>query len=102
MLSQADDVVVFVNLSSGQEIRRVFLSGAAIRIAADNAHGTLVVAIADPINRQTTFQIISPSTGTITTLQATSPLLATGLGVSKDGSQLFLGMRQQYALMPNK
>ena len=102
VLSQADDVVVFVNLSSGQEIRRVFLSGAAIRIAADNAHGTLVVAIADPINRQTTFQIISPSTGTITTLQATSPLLATGLGVSKDGSQLFLGMRQQYALMPNK
>jgi len=47
VLSQADDVVVFVNLLTGHEIRRVTLSGSAIRIAADSAHGNLIVAIAD-------------------------------------------------------
>jgi hypothetical protein len=102
VLSQTDDVVVFVNLSTGQEIRRVTLSGLAIRIAPDNTHGALIVAIADSDSRQTTFQTIGVSTGAVATLQATSPLLATGLGVSQDGSNLFVGMRLQYAVMPNK
>jgi hypothetical protein len=102
VLSQADDVVVFVNLANGQEIRRVSLNGMAIRIAPDNTHGTLIIAFADPDNRQTTFQSVNPSTGADTTLQATSPLLATGLGVSQDGSNLFVGMRLQYAVIPNK
>lgn len=102
VLSQADDVVVFVNLSTGQEIRRVTLSGLAIRIAPDDTHGTLIVAVADTDNRQTTFQSVNPSTGADTTLQATTPLLVTGLGVSEDGSNLFVGMRLQYAVIPNK
>jgi len=102
VLSQADDVVVFVNLSTGHEIRRVTLSRQAIRIAPDNAHGALIVAIADTYNRQTTFQKVDPSTGADTTLQAISPLIATGLAVSQDGSNLFVGMRLQYAVIPNK
>jgi len=102
VLSQADDVVVFVNLTTGKEIRRVTLSGSAIRIAADNAHGSLMVAIADTDHRQTTFESINVSTGVISTLQATSPLLVTGLGVSEDGSNLFVGMRLQYAVIPNQ
>ncbi|MFZ0306035.1 MAG: hypothetical protein WAL75_25340 [Terracidiphilus sp.] len=102
VLSQADDVVVFVNLSTGQEIRRVTLSGSPIRIATDSTHGNLIVAVADTDHRQTTFQSIGVSTGAVETLQATSPLLVTGLGVSQDGSNLFVGMRLQYAVIPNK
>lgn len=102
LLSQADNVVVFVNLSTGVEIRRVTLSGFAIRIAPDEADGSLIVATANPALRLTSFQKIDIASGTISTLQTTSPLLATGLGVSPDGTELFVGMRSQYQVLPNQ
>lgn len=102
VLSQADNVVVFVNLSTGQEIRRVSVNNPAIRIAPDDADGSLVVATADTSSRLTRFQSIDVASGTVSNLQTTSDLLATGLGVSSDGTQLFVGMRLKYEVLPNQ
>jgi len=102
VLSQADGIVVFVNLTTGQEIRRVTLNGLPIRIAPDNYHGALIVAVADTFAHLTRFQKIDVVTGTVSTLQTTSTLLVTGLGVSSDGTQLIVGMRSERQVLPNQ
>lgn len=96
LLHQADKTVVFLNTNTGVEMRRVTLSGIPFRIAADNVHGALVVAKADVTAGLTRFESVDPATGTVSQLQASANLLATGFGVSVDGTKVYLANRDQF------
>lgn len=61
------------------------------RLAADEAHGTVGVALADPIN-VVSRRATATTTGVVTRLAGTSPLLAGGFGISPDGTQMYACM----------
>lgn len=88
---QRDRKVVFVDISSGTELRRVQLDGVPFRIAANNATGELIVAYADVGDGKTHFKKIAVATGEATNLSITTPegVLATGLAVSTDGTKVY-------------
>ena len=100
LLHQYDKVVVSVDLATGQEIRRVDLSGYnPFRIVADNANGALIVA--DVEAGLTRFLRVDVATGVVTELQATTDLLAVGLAISADGSKIYAAMRDQFQILSN-
>ncbi len=101
-LSQYDKTLVFVNLASMTEIGRVALQGVPFRIAADETHGTVVVAFADVPAGLTRFAKVDVATGTVTNLTATSNLLSVGLLVSADGANIYAAMRDQLQVLPNQ
>lgn len=100
-LSETERVLIFVDLNTGQEFRRVTLSGAPFRIAADNANGAVIVASADGVTGSTRFTRIAVTTGAITPLTSTTSLLAVGLAVSSDGTKLYCAMRDQLQIIAN-
>jgi hypothetical protein len=91
VIGQFDRVIVFVDIASGTELRRVQLDGNPFRIAANNATGELIVAYADTSDGKTHFKKIAVSTGEVTNLSMTTPegVLATGLAVSSDGTKVY-------------
>ena len=91
VIGQFDRKVVFVDIASGTELRRVQLDGNPFRIAANNATGELIVAYADVSDGKTHFKKIAVSTGEVTNLSMTTPegILATGLAVSTDGANVY-------------
>jgi len=103
LLAQADKKLVVLDLtaSSPQELRRIDLLGIPLRIATNDADGSVIVAFADAFAGLTRFQKINPNTGAVTALSATSSLLCTGFGVSADGTQLFCAMREQFQILSN-
>jgi hypothetical protein len=101
-LSQFDGTLVFVDLNSMTELRRASLQGVPFRIAADETHGTIVVAFADVAAGLTRFASVDVSTATVTALTSTSNLLSVGLLVSADGTQIYAAMRGQLQPLPNQ
>lgn len=99
LLAQADRTLVFVNLATAQELRRVQLSGIPFRLAVDNGHGNAIVALADRAAGLTRFVKVNASNGTVTPLDSTANLLATGFAVSPDGTQLYAANRNQFRIL---
>ncbi|RJQ14557.1 hypothetical protein C4553_00585 [Candidatus Parcubacteria bacterium] len=104
LLAQADKklVVVDLNVSPPQELRRIDLSGVPFRIATNDTDGSVVVAYADVSAGLTRFEKINPNTGAITSLSATSNLLCTGFGVSQDGTRLYCANADQFQILNNQ
>jgi hypothetical protein len=102
LLSQADNVVVLINLKTMTVTGRVTLPGIPICLSVDTAHGAVIVASADLDAGLTRFYNVDVSTGALTQLTSTSNLLATGLGVSFDGTSLYACMRDQCQILPNE
>ena len=71
------------------------LPQASFRLAADNIHHTVIVAVADPDARLTRFVEVD-TTGKVTTLAATTDILTVGLRVSPDGKFIYGAMRDQF------
>jgi len=90
VLFQKDNEVVFVDITSGTELRRVHLDGVPFRIAANNATGELIVAFSAS-DGKTHFKKIAVATGEVSDLSMTTPegILATGLAVSTDGAKVY-------------
>lgn len=101
-LSAADELVVFFDVATMAETKRVTLTGTPFRIVADETHGNLIVANADPAAGLTRYDSVAPSTGTVTRLQSTSTLLSVGLAVSADGTKIYSGMRDKAEALPNQ
>ncbi len=113
LLSQYDQVLVYVNLANMTEIRRVDLTQAftganpplpilqSFRIGKDEADGSIVVAFADPMNGQTVLYNVDAN-GKISPLTDTAPFLATGIQESPDGTQIYWGNRDQFAVVSKK
>jgi hypothetical protein len=91
VIGQFDRKVVFVDIASGTELRRVQLDGNPFRIAVNNATGELIVAYADVSDGKTHFKKIAVATGEVSDLSITTPegILATGLAVSADGAKVY-------------
>lgn len=102
LLAQYDKAVVFVDLNTALETRRVALDGVPFRIAVDNVHGTVIVALADVSAGLTRFVKVDIVTGAVTPLNSTVDFLATGFGVSADGSSLYVANRDQFRILPNE
>jgi hypothetical protein len=101
-LSQTDGILVFVDLNTMMELRRVTLQGIPLRIAPDATHGTVIVAFADVNAGLMRFAKVDVATATLTSLNATSSLLAVGLAVSADGTSILAAMRDQLAVLTNQ
>jgi hypothetical protein len=102
LLSQADGILVFVDLNTMTELRRVTLQGIPLRIAPDAAHGAVIVAFADVNAGLTRFAKVDVATATVTTLNSASSLMAVGLAVSADGASIYAAMRDQLAVLTNQ
>jgi hypothetical protein len=102
LLSAADNTLVFVDLAAMTELRRVTLQGVPSRIAADETHGTVVVAFADAPAGLPRFAKVDAATAIVTNLNATSDLLSVGLLVSADGQNIYVAMRDQLQVIPNQ
>lgn len=113
ILSQYDQVLVYVNLATMTEIRRVDLTQPfknanpplpvlqSFRIGKDEADGSVVVAFADPVNGKTVLYNVDQN-GNMSPLGATEPFLATGLQESADGTQIYWGNRSSFAITPKQ
>jgi hypothetical protein len=94
-LAQPDKQLVIFDIATMKETKRVDLRAilgdglSPIRIAADETHGSILVAIADPVAGLSRFISVDAKTGTATNLSVTSNLLAVGFGVSPDGTQMY-------------
>lgn len=102
VMSRADQKVWFVDLSTNQISGPFAVVGDPFRIAADNVHHKLIVALVDPSTGGTKFVSMDPATGVTTPLTTTSSLLAVGLGVSADGAKMYVSMRNQFVILPNQ
>jgi hypothetical protein len=100
LLSQADKILVVVNLSTGQEIGRASLSGQPFRIALDNPNGNVVVANFDEDSGLTRFVRVS-SGRVVTQLNSTWDSLWTGFGVSADGTRILVANRDKFRILNN-
>jgi HYDIN/CFA65/VesB-like, Ig-like domain len=113
LLSNYDQVLVYVNLATMTEIRRVDLTQPfknanpplpllqSFRIAKGEADGSVLVAFADPQNGKTVLYTVDAN-GNMAPLTATVPFLATGLQLSPDGTTVFAGNRQTEANVPKQ
>ena len=113
LISQYDQVLVYVNLTTMTEIRRVDLTAPfknanpplpvlqSFRIGKDEADGSVVVAFADPVNGKTALYTVDAN-GNMAPLTATEPWLATGLQESADGTQIYWGNRSSFAIAPKQ
>jgi hypothetical protein len=94
-LSSYDGILVVVDIATMTEVVRVDLVAALgttefpMRLAADEANGSILVAFADVNAGLSRFASVNPVTGAVTPLAATSSLLAVGFGVSTDGTQMY-------------
>ena len=77
------------------------LPQSSFRLAADNAHGTVIVAYADTDAQLTRFVKVD-TTGAVTPLASTTDILTVGLQVSSDGTSIYGAMRDQFRIIPNK
>src|SRR5258708_35879135 len=104
ILSRVHQDLCFVNLETQAVTGTYALPSDPFRIAADNSHGMLLVALAGPtgLSGGTRFAKIDPATGTVTALQSTSSLLAVGITVSQDGRQIIACMRDACEAKPNQ
>lgn len=109
VLSEFDNALAVVNLASMTETHRVTLQGNPYQIAADIAHGRVVVAFADVAARLTRFASVDIATGTVTPLATTvaysdSPLI--GFDVSSDGANIYASGWDQgkvvFNILPNR
>ena len=105
-LAQPDRQLVIFDIATMKETRRVDLRAilgdglSPIRIAADETHGAVLVAIADPAAGLSRFISVDAKTGTATNLSATSNLLAVGFGVSSDGTQMYVCSLDKCQVLP--
>jgi hypothetical protein len=76
--------------------------GTAFRGAADTTHGVAVVAYTDATAGLTRFLWVNAVTGEVKVLTSTSTLLATGLGVSGDGTMIYACNRTQCQVLSNE
>jgi hypothetical protein len=98
LMSEVDGLLIFFDLTSMTELRRVALTGGpAVNLAADETHGTVIVAKADK-----TLLRVDVATATPTPLVSQTPFPAMGLIVSQDGTKIFAGRRGQLAVLPNQ
>src|SRR3989338_8072935 len=81
LLHDEDKVVVFLNASTGAELRRVTLTGIPFRMEADEANGQVIIANWDEVERKTRFDRINVSSGQVSTLSGTANFAATGMEV---------------------
>ena len=81
LLHDEDKVVVFLNASTGAELRRVTLTGIPFRMEADEATGTVIVANWDENERKTRFDKVNALTGQTSALSGTVNFAATGMEV---------------------
>ena len=77
------------------------LPQSSFRLAADNAHGGMIVAYADTDARLTRFVKVD-TTGAVTALASTTDILTVGLQVSPDGTSIYGAMRDQFQIIPNQ
>jgi hypothetical protein len=108
LFSAYDKALIFVNASTMAETNRVILSlpsgsGTPFRIAADEVNGRVVVALANVgASTSTSFLAVTPA-GAVTQLTAIAQdLIAVGLGVSSDGTNIYACMRNQCQALPNQ
>ena len=102
ILSTYDQLLLFVDESTWTVTKSVKLSGTPFRIFADATNGSVIVAYANPESVTTTYASVDALSGTVTPLTSTSSLLSVGGVVSSDGTKLFLSMRDQMDIQPNK
>ncbi len=102
LMSQADGVVVLIDLKTMSELGRVAVPGVLLSITTDVAHGAVVVASADFGAGLTHFYKIDVGSHALSQLNTTSNLLVTGLAVSLDGNSMYVCMRNQCETLPNK
>ena len=105
VLSRPDKALAIVDVPSITTVQSVTFTGDPIRVAANPALGTAVVAFADPLatgGPVTRFVSVNMTTGAVTALTSTSSLLATGLGVSVDGNTIYSCSRSTCEMVTNK
>ncbi len=105
VLSRPDKALAIVDIASITTTQSVTFIGDPIRIAANPALGTAIVAFADPLatgGSVTRFASVNMATGAVTALTSTSTLLATGLGVSPDGATIYSCSRATCEAVANK
>lgn len=103
ILSRNEKALIFMDETTGTEVRRVTLDGDPFRIAIDNANGNVIVAMVDSSAGLTRFKRVRASDGTVTNLSSTSNLLATYFFLSADGQKLIVtnGRNQPQSLDNN-
>ena len=104
VLSRFDKNVSFVDIHDPlhlQVTRPFAVGGDPFRIAADNVHGSFIVAFVDPATGGTKFAKLDAATGAVSPLSATSSLLTVGLAVSADGTKFYVSMRDKFEIVPN-
>jgi hypothetical protein len=82
------------------EVNRVTLSGIPFRIGKNETDGSIVVALADPVDMLTKFVNVAAN-GTVTLLSSTVSFLSTGFQVSPDGTKLYCANRGTFQEVPN-
>jgi hypothetical protein len=104
VLSNCDASVTLVDLSTGAFVKQVAIPGYPYRAAINPADDSVVVALANLTNAQTTFVRIDNSQGNVTPtpLAATFPIPCIGFKISPDGTTLYCGAEGQVLAAKNK
>jgi Cep192 domain 4 len=102
LLSQYDQVLVYVDLATMVELRRGRLPNTtqSFRLAKKESDGSVAVAFADSPNGQTTLSVVDMGSNTVNPIKTTVPFLATGLQFC--GNNLCLGNRSAFAIVPKQ
>jgi hypothetical protein len=109
-LSSADNLAIFINASSMQEVSSTAFTQPAYLLAPDTAHGTFIVQLpylatsANLANNSagtSGFASLNPTTGKLTKLTSTSTLFG-GLAVSTDGTTLYVCSGSKCETQPNQ
>jgi hypothetical protein len=102
-LSTADNLLFRVNASTMQLIgSSITLPGVPTRAVADVTHGTIIVASVNTTNMTTAFSAVNATTGAVTTLTSTASFVASGVGVSLDGTNIYAAQGSQFVVLPNQ
>ena len=113
LLSQFDQVLVYVDLATMTETKRVNLTASftnanpplpilqSFRLGKDEADGSVVVAFADSVNGKTILYNVAAD-GTMSKLNASASFLAVALQESSDGTKIYWGNHNQFAIAPKQ
>jgi DNA-binding beta-propeller fold protein YncE len=101
-LSEFDKKLAIIDIRTMTQTQSVLLPGIPFRIAADEGHGKVIVALADVPAGVTRFALVDVATGTVTNLTKTANLFAIGLAVSADGTKIYAAMRDKLEVVPNQ
>ena len=108
LFSAYDNTLIFIDANTMTETSRVVVSlpagfGTPFRIAADETNGRVVVALANVgAATSTSFLAVTPA-GVVTPLTTVAQsIIAVGLGVSSDGTNIYACMRNQCQAVPNQ